>query len=141
MRMTNSLVPNPARERGGVSIRILMAVVTLAALGVVIALFLARKTEDQKYHYGNALTIAEYGLGEALMQLGQDFRWREGFSQKEYDLGTYSVKLTTRTMHDTLFLTVESTGKSGSARRGKTAVLRLEVSENGDSLWRQHSLR
>jgi hypothetical protein len=132
---------NVENERGGVSLRIVMAIVTLVVVGFFIVMLLGKKGENQKIHYGNALTIAEYGLGEALMRLGENFRWRDGFVNQPYNQGSYSVNLDTARSGDTLFLTVEATGRSGQVERRKTLVLRMEAGEQGDSLWRQHAAR
>ena len=125
--------------RGGVQTRIIMALVTLAIVGVFIVTFLGKKEESQKFHYANALTIAEYGLGEALMKLGENPKWKEGFESTEYKGGTYEVRLSTQQTNDTLFLTVESVGRSGSVERNKTIIFCSEVTPEGASTWRQHT--
>jgi hypothetical protein len=139
-KMNNKIVAKRTghHDAGGVSLRILFAAVTLAAVGFLVVLLLTRKNESQKFHYGNALTIAEYGMSEALMKLGQDFKWQEGFLGMKYNHGTYTVTITHRTQGDTLFSDVESTGKSGAAHRKKNIVLRMNVSPQGDSAWTIH---
>jgi len=125
-------------KRGGIRARIAMAVVTLVVVGVFIVMLLGRNAEQQKFHYDNALTIAEYGLGEALMNLRKNPDWTEGFSDVAYNEGTYSVVLDKKTVNDTTLFTVESTGKSGAVKRSKTVVVALCVSEEGDSVWQKH---
>ncbi|MBD3390931.1 MAG: hypothetical protein GF418_02710 [Chitinivibrionales bacterium] len=128
-----------ATSRGGIPARILMAAATLVVVGVFIVVLLSRKGESQKLHYANALVVAEYGLGEALMKLGENPGWKEGFANVPYKDGSYTVSLTTKERNDSLFLTVKSTGRSGSVRRSKSIVFRGEISAQGDTLWRQHA--
>jgi len=127
--------------RGGIQSRIIMAAATLVVVGIFIIVLLSKKGESQKFHYDNALKIAEYGLAEAMTRLHEDFRWRDGFAAVEYNRGTYTVTLDTRQRQDTLLLTVESTGRSGSVERKMTVVLRCEVTPQGDSIWRQYETR
>jgi hypothetical protein len=130
--------PRPG-ERGGIAARVLLAVVTLIVVGVFIKVFLDKKEEGQKYHYENALRIAEYGLGQALMQLGQNPSWRAGLPRTSYNEGWYRVSLTTRTNRDTLFLTAESEGSSGPVVRTTSKSFFRTISPRGDTTWQASS--
>jgi hypothetical protein len=127
--------------RGGVRARILMAAGTLVVAGILIVVLLNKNEADERYHYENALTIAEYGWGEALMRLREEPSWSEGFKDVNYKDGSYTVTLTKEQPKDTVLLKVESVGRSGSVERSKSIVLCLQVGPEGDSLWRQHSTR
>jgi hypothetical protein len=122
-------------ERGGIMARVLLAVFTLIIVGVFIKVFLDKKEEGHKYHYENALRIAEYGLGQALMQLGQNPSWRTGLPRTSYNEGWYRVSLSTRTARDTLFLAVESEGCSGPVVRTTSRSFVRTISPRGDTTW------
>jgi hypothetical protein len=125
--------------RGGIRARIIMAAATLVIAGALIVMLLNKNEADERYHYENALTIAEYGWGEALTRLREEPGWTEGFRDVKYKDGSYSVTLTRRQAKDTVLLTVESTGRSGSVDRHKSIVLSLGIGPDGDSVWQQYS--
>jgi hypothetical protein len=119
---------------GGVSLRIILLVATLIAVGAAIALLLRNQQDVHAIHYGKALVIGEYGLQLALESLRKHPSWREGFPETPYNKGFYGVTMSSRAAGDTMLLRVESVGRSGQASRKKAIELILVV-RGGDSLW------
>ena len=67
-----------------------------------------------------AMAIAEAGLNDALAQLRADLNWDDGFDEKSFADGTYSV-------------TREDTQVTSVGRTAKGFVARIEADETVDS--------
>jgi hypothetical protein len=125
---------------GGVAIRVILALLTLVAVGIVVV-FLVRSTQQkQQVHHRKALQISEFGLLEALQKLQENPSWRAGFPRTGYSDGWYAVDLTVVEEGDNDTLVVKSTGHSGPVSRYQISQLTLSLIQ-GDSIWVQRSLR
>lgn len=118
---------------------VLLVVVVLAALVAAVVMgHLEINTEEMQLvqnHTGGAeaLAIAEAGLNEALAQLRQDPDWREGFREKPFEGGAYTVVVDDSTVTSTAV-----------TARGFVARMKAEVvkgSGGPDSAWPVKGLR
>jgi hypothetical protein len=121
-------------ERGGVGIRMVLAVVTLAVIGVAIAVALKQVGQRQEANHRKAVRISEYGLQEALQKLQEQPSWREGFNNISCDGGAYTVSLRRVVRNDTVFLAITSEGIMGAVSDVKECRL-ARFPGSADSAW------
>jgi hypothetical protein len=121
-------------QHGGVAVRVILACVTLAVIGVLIAFMLRHSQEQQRENHRKAGRISEYGLQVALEKLSSQVSWSGGQEKVPYDGGWYTVSLRRFTRGDTLMLELKSEGHMGSASDARDGLLSLMVT-SGDSVW------
>lgn len=118
---------------------VLLVVVVLAALlAAVVAGHLQINTEEiqlMQNHTGGteALAVAEAGLNDALARLRQDPSWRDGFMDKPFEAGSYTVVVDGSTITSTAV-----------TLRGFVAKMEAEViKESGEpgGTWQMKGLR
>jgi hypothetical protein len=128
-------------REGGVALRVIICVVSLAALATAIVVLLKTFEADKADDYRKAVLISEYGLQEVLVkQLYKEPGWG-GFTGEPYgEDGTYSVSVAREGRGDTLYVKIVSTGAVGSITQAKECTLRLEVSGE-DSVWVNEGIR
>jgi len=110
---------------------LLITVFAVALLAAVVMGILQMNTEEiqlmQNHFYAaRALRIAEAGLNDAFAQIRTDNEWDDGFDDKSFDGGSYSVSVTGSLPN----LTVESTGTSS---QGFVARVRANVTVGSSS--------
>lgn len=127
-------------ERGGIIIRMAVAIATLAVIGGAIFTVLQKYQENQKIYHRKALSIGEYGMMMALEKLGQSVGWRDGFNKVNYEDGWYHVSLKEYKNNDTLFLAVSSEGHLNSVCEAVKCLLSLDIKGN-DSSWTRRSMQ
>ncbi|MBN2590287.1 MAG: hypothetical protein JXA96_10530 [Sedimentisphaerales bacterium] len=106
------MIINP-RQKGSV---VLMVVFAIALLSALVVGMLELNTEElqlmQNHIYAaQALAIAEAGLNDAFSELRADSSWNAGFSDKDFEGGSYTVDV-----NDT---TITSTGVSTQGYIGR----------------------
>jgi hypothetical protein len=127
-------------ERGGIGVRIVYIVATLAVVAGAIFWVLDTRQKDQEKLNRKATEISEYGLLGALGQLKDNPSWQEGIKRTVYENGWYSTTVQRQTKQDTSLLVVEATGHIGSVTKKQQCVLRLVVSGK-DSVWIRQSMK
>lgn len=111
---------------GSVLLITIFAIALLAALTTGI---LQMNTEEiqlmqNQVYAAQALAIAEAGLNDAFAQIRVDNEWEDGFDDKPFDNGSYTVSVTGSLPN----LTIESTGVSSQG-----FVARIEATVTVDS--------
>jgi hypothetical protein len=135
MNTTRASAPRPAPgSSGGVGVRILWIVLSLAVIAAAIGLLFGTQQKDQERYSRKAMEINEYGLMCVLETLDKKPSWTGGFSKIPYEGGWYSAKLARRQNGDTVFCAVETLGHMGGVSRRSECLLKLSV-VNGDSAW------
>ena len=119
---------------GGVTVRVLLAGITLIVIGVLIAFMLQYYQEQQRENHRKAGRISEYGLQVTLEKLSAETSWNGSVEKVPYDGGWYTVTLRRFTRNDTLMLELKSEGHMKSASDTRDCLLSLMV-KNGDSVW------
>jgi hypothetical protein len=119
---------------GGAGVRILFITATLILFSAVIFYFLDGRQKYQETLDRKAVETSEYGLFAALQRLKDNPSWDEGIPKTPYGDGWYSVGMVRRSIHDTTFLDIVSTGRAGQVLRMRECVLKLAVSGD-DSVW------
>lgn len=127
-------------EKGGVGIRIIIIVATLAIVATAIFLFLNSRQKDQEMYNRKATEISDYGLQQVFEQLKNRPSWTGNIPQTEYEDGWFTAKAKRKKSTDASILEVESVGRIGSVSRKQECVLRLTV--NGrDSIWVRQNIK
>jgi hypothetical protein len=126
--------------RGGIGVRIVYIVATLAVVAGAIFWVLDTRQKDQEKLNRKATEISEYGLLAALGRLKDNPSWQEGIARTEYEDGWYATTVQRQTKQDTSLLVVEATGHRGSVTKKQQCVLRLVVSGR-DSVWIRQSMK
>ncbi len=126
----------PNRQEGGLGLRIVMIVVSLAVVAAAISVFLVRGQSDQEVLNRKASEICEYGLLQTLAHLKEHPSWAGKLPRADYEGGWYTSSAKIRRSADTSYLDVESTGHIGSVSRKQGCMLRLT-----DSGWVRQSIR
>jgi hypothetical protein len=135
MNTTVTSVRRPfSGAEGGVGIRVLWIILSLAVIATAIGLLIGTQQKDQERYSRKALEISEYGLMCALETLDKKPSWTAGFSKMPYEGGWFSAKLSRRQMGDTVFCAIEAQGHMGEVSRKSECLLRLSL-VNGDSVW------
>ena len=92
---------------------LLITIFAIALLAVLTTGILQMNTEEiqlmqNQIYAAQALAIAEAGLNDAFAQIRVDNKWDDGFDDKSFDGGSYSVSVTGSLPN----LTIDSTGTS-----------------------------
>jgi len=129
---------------GGVAWRLVLCAVSLLVLGGAIVALMSTFKERKAEDYRKALSKCDSGLQEAFIKLnasppGEDPAGFEG--EPDEDGANFKVEFKRENRSDTLFLKVVSTGTSGSVKQVQEYTLRLEVSEENDSMWVNAGIR
>lgn len=100
---------------------LLMMVFIIALLSTVVMGILEVNTSEiqlmqNHVRIAEALALAEAGLNDAIAQLHADRTWKDGFSDKSFNNGTYTVTLDNTTL--------TSTAVTG---QGYTAVIEADI--------------
>jgi hypothetical protein len=123
-------------QAGGVGLRIVLIVASLAIVAGAISWFLVSGQSDQAVLNRKASEICEYGLLQALAHLKDNPSWTGDLPHADYEDGWYTAAAKPRKSGDTSFLDVESAGHIGAVSRKQGCVLRLT-----DSGWVRQSIR
>ncbi len=123
-------------QTGGVGVRIVLLVATLALVAAAISWFLLSGQSNEAVLNRKASEICEYGLLQALAHLKENPTWVGKLPLAEYEGGSYSASAKMRKIADTSFLDVESAARIGPVSRKQGCVLRLT-----DSGWVRQSVR
>jgi hypothetical protein len=135
MYTTGASVPRPTfGAGGGVGIRILWIVLSLAVVAAAMGMFIGTQQKSQERYSRKAMEISEYGLMCALEALDKKPSWTAGFSKIPYQDGWYSAKLARRLKGDSVFCAIEAVGHMGGVSRKSECTLQLSII-NGDSSW------
>ena len=126
-------------ERGGILLRVLIAVITLVIIGAAIFVVLHKYQQKQEVYHRKATAISEYGLLVALQKIQNEPSWSGDFGKTAYDDGWYRVETSQYLSSDTLFLTIKSFGHMNSVLDTRECKLRLQSSD-GDSVWVRYSM-
>jgi len=120
---------------------LLITIFAIALLSALVMGILQMNTEEiqlmqNQIYAARALAIAEAGLNDAFAQIRIDNDWDDGFDDKPFDGGSYTVTVTGALPN----LTIESTGTSaqGFVARGEADVT---VSSSSPYIIRIDSLR
>jgi len=123
---TNGFICN---EYGGLKIRILILMLTLAVFAMGTIFYLRVQKEKHQLHYSKAVILSDYGLQQALIMLYENPAWRDGYAKTAYDEGWYQVEINQREESDsTIILQVVSIGFSGPAQRKQSMVIKRVLS-------------
>ncbi len=139
MRITSTVFSSNRFEQGGIRLRVLIVLLTLCIVGATIYQLLHTLGQNQQTNHRKALAISEYGLMMALQQEPAGATPPRAIPKTAYDEGWYRVTTRQDTRDDTLFCTVTSIGKFGSATEQRECILRLTV-EGPDSTWVRESM-
>jgi hypothetical protein len=126
-------------EGGGVWVRAVLATITLAAIGVLIAVMLRHSGQLQEANHRKAVGISEYGLQAALQKLQESPSWTEGFARTPCDGGWYTVSLRRFARDDTVMLSIKAEGSMGAVSEVKECLL-ARIPGTRDSLWTSQDL-
>ncbi len=125
--------------KGGVSLRVCLALVTLLAVGALIFVALDTFSKRQDEHHRKAVHMSEQGLERSLQRFGMShWTWKDGFERTYVDEDEsewYEVTIQEIQEDGTALLVFESTGGSGGVRNVIRRAFELVV-EEGDTLWR-----
>jgi hypothetical protein len=121
-------------ESGGVGVRVVLAVITLAVIGVFIAVMFQHSGQRQEANHRKAVGISEYGLQAALQKLQESPLWAGGFARTPCDGGWYTVSLHRFVRNDSFFLSITAEGTMGAVSEVKEYLL-TRVPGSRDSLW------
>jgi hypothetical protein len=125
---------------GGVRIRILVALLTLIAVGTMLGLVLKNHQRTLRINHRKAQEVSDFGLQQAMMRLHGNPDWNEGIPRTEYDGGWFEVSLARRNSGDTLFLTVAVTGGSGSVVRNQVIEL-FRLANERETHWHRNGFQ
>lgn len=106
---------------------LLIAIFVIGLLSAVVIGMLQVNTEElqimrNQVRSTKALAIAEAGLNDALAQMRGDARWSDGFTDKSFGSGTYSVSISTYSGAGTSDVTIVSTATSSHGFVGRVAA-------------------
>jgi len=81
------------RNQGSVLIMVVFVIALLSAIVIGMVQMNTEEIQIMRNHLGaaEALAIAEAGLNDALAQLRLDSQWDDGFSDKSFGGGSYTV--------------------------------------------------
>jgi hypothetical protein len=127
-------------ENGGVATRVVLAAVTLAIVGVFIAMALQYAGEQQEANHRKAVRISEYGLQAALQKIQETPSWVDGFERTPCGGGCYKVSLRRFVRNDTVMLAITSEGTMGTVSDVKECLL-SRPADNPDSAWVPQNIR
>lgn len=121
----------PTRRRFLTGSVFLMVIFVIALLAVLVTGMLQMNTEEiqvmrNQIYAAEALAIAEAGLNDAFAEIRADDEWDEGFDDKVFINGSYSVDVS----GDLPNLTIESEGTSS---QGFVAKMEAEITVGGSS--------
>ncbi len=124
---------HPRREAGSV---LLVVVVLVALLAAVVMGHLQINTEEiqlvQNYTGGaEALALAEAGLNDALARLRQDPSWTDGFRDKSFEAGSYTVVVAGSTVTST------AVTARGFVARMEAEVIKESGERGGTWQWKE----
>lgn len=135
-------VPCAGGVSGGVVLRLVLCAVSFLVLGAAIAVLMSAFKERKADDYRKALSKCDSGLQEAFVRLNSSQDVGAGFEgEPDEDGANFKVAFKRENRGDTLFLKIVSTGISGSVTQVQEYTLRLEVSEENDSMWVNESIR
>lgn len=117
-------------EKGGVAVRVVLAIFTLLIIGAAIAFMLKTAQQRQQENHRKAEQISLFGMQTALEKLGAESSWKGGFDRVPYDGGWYSVSLRRFETADTLMLELKSEGHMGNVADSKSSLFAWS-----DSTW------
>lgn len=117
-------------ERGGIRVRILLAIFSLFIIGAAIAFMLKTAQERQQENHRKAEQISLFGMQTALEKVGAEPAWNGGLDRVTYDGGWYSVSLRRFKAADTTMLELKSEG-----HREKTSYTTSGLFAWSDSAW------
>jgi len=110
---------------------LLITIFAIALLSVLVMGILQMNTEEiqlmqNQIYAAQALAIAEAGLNDALAQIRVDNDWDDGFDEKPFDGGSYTVNVSGALPN----LTIESTG---ACAQSFTARVEADVTVSSSS--------
>lgn len=124
------------KQNGGVGVRIVLIVASLAVVAAAISWFLISGQSDEAVLNRKASEICEYGLLQALAHLKENPSWTGELPRTDYEGGWFSATAKARKSGEMLFLDIESIGHIGSVLRKQECVLHLT-----DSGWVRQSVK
>lgn len=127
-------------EDGGIAVRAIILVATLAIVGAAIYFLLVSFGRDQEADHRKALAISEYGLQIGLEQLNAGKTIPNAIPKTLYDNGWFTVSFDRYLKSDTVFLAVRSVGRSGSESEQRECILRMSINGN-DTAWSPEAMR
>jgi hypothetical protein len=127
-------------QSGGIGMRIVMAIVTLAILGGGVVFVVRSFQAKQQVDLRHAEQISIDGLQEALMRLQSSPSWRGPVPRTESGDSWYQVTVAIAENAGIPQLTVTAEGHSRAAVRRQICVLHLSMTGT-DSAWVQQSLK
>lgn len=120
---------------GGIGLRIVLIVVSMALLGAVLGVVIHHSRYKHEECYRKAERIAEYGLQTALEKLQEEPAWSAGFQKTACEGGWYSVTMACRMgQRDSVLLAITSQGCFASASSIKSCLL-VHLPGNPDQPW------
>ena len=127
------------KKRGGISIRILFIIFTLAVLASSVYFLLEKQRKASEINHRKAVELCEYGFQQFMQQLIKklnDNASITGIKRTDYDGGWYKVDVSSKRKGSQLILNITSIGSKGTQSATKEEVIYLTRSVlNGDSLW------
>ena len=126
------------RQQGGVGVRIVLAVSSLAVLIGVVLIVIGNYQHEQQAHHRRAAQVSEYGLLQGLQLLQENREWRGPIDHSEYQDGWYSVTVKPGDSAGVALLTLTAEGHSGSSVRRQICVLSHTPAE---TVWVQQSIK
>jgi hypothetical protein len=123
-------------QRGGVGLRIVLILASLAIVAAAISWFLVSGQSDEAVLNRKASEICDYGFSQALAHLKENPSWIGELPRADYEGGWFTAAAKARKSGGTSFLDIESVGHIGSVSRKQECVLRLT-----DSGWVRQSVK
>lgn len=125
---------------GGVILRSVIAVVTLAVIGTAIIFILKNYGQKQDVLHRKAIAISEYGLLVALQKIRVSPDESVVLEKTVYDDGWFRVQQKKYEKRDTLFLRIVAEGHAGSVVERRECVLSLDKTA-ANTRWVRQSMR
>lgn len=125
---------------GGVILRSLIAVVTLAVIGTAIMVILNNYGQRQEVLHRKAIAISEYGLLVALQKIQASPDESAEQEKTVYDDGWFRVQQKQYEKRDTLFLKIVAEGHAGSVVERRECILSLDRTIK-ETRWVRQSMR
>ena len=127
-------------QAGGIGMRILLAIGTLAVLAIGVVVVIGSFQKNQEADLRHAEQISIDGLQTALEKLQASPSWRGPIPRTESGDGWYQVTLSAAESSGPTSLTMTAEGHSKAAVRRQICVLHLSITGT-DTAWVQQSLK
>jgi hypothetical protein len=122
------------RRGGGIAMRIVLIVISIAVIAGVVAGLLNILQKNQERDSRKAVEISDCGLMSVMERLGTRPSMVSDIPETPCENGWYSARFIRNVNLDTVYLSVEVTGHAGNISKKQTYNLRLSVVD-GDSSW------